>query len=254
MRKTAITKTIDDLKIVTGFDIQRVNPVATRKIISAMLEELDESKRLTGVASSLEDRKLALKTAIRNKDNIEIENISAEIASLESQIETLRDLIRQKQMEFLETEAIYFAPPSREYILTDEEAADLELKFGTLKPNHFLLRDGSIIEDLRGSDYWEKVDGKWRRSQIEKLGETIDGSRVSPENLKQKDIDEIETQRIGDLSEEDKKAEKDRLLEAATNAAVLMRGRLELEDDAEALTKAKAFLSEKKSEIESLYS
>lgn len=253
-RKTVVTKEIDGLVVVVGFDELRPDPIGTKNVVSEMLANLPEASELARVANRIDECRQELRIAVRGRDDTEIENLNAEIEALKSQLETLQTVIREKRKEMIEENAVYLEPPLGEFNLPEEEINALRLKFDNLDDGSYLLKDGTVIDDLRGFDYWEKVDDKWTRSKVEKLGENIDGNRVRPEDLKQKDIDEIESQRIGELSDEEKSVERDRLVQAATNEAVLLLGRLELvDDDPEALTKARAFLSTKKAEIDSIY-
>lgn len=254
MRKTVLTEKIDDLEIVIAFDTQRKDPAATKNAVRKKLLELPEAKQLEQVAKDLEDKSRAMKVAIRERDDTEIENLTTEIASLGSLIETLKDVIRRKKKEYSETEAVYLDPPVGEYLLEEIQTEELQTKFDNLDPGHYLLIDGNVIEDLRGSEYWTKESGKWKRGTVEKLGQNIDEGKVRPDKLSKKDLEEIEADRVSDLSPEKKQAEKERRIEAAKNSAVLMRGRLELEDDPDALSKAKTFLAEQKAEIDASYS
>jgi hypothetical protein len=117
-----------------------------------------------------------------------------------------------------------------------------------------------IIPDFRNVEYWQKQDGRWGKTKIEHIGETVPSDAVVPDSLTAPQRAEIAAQekadRIAALSPVDKEAEKQAQIKAVIHEAVIKKQEAELEaevNNASLTFDPVAWARERKSEIEAIY-
>jgi hypothetical protein len=151
-----------------------------------------------------------------------------------------------------EDNRVFFAPGSNEKILTDAEAMEFEQLFASLGEHEKLMLDKEIIPDYRGIEYWAQEENKWVKRKIEMLGVALAGTLDKDLTTEQRAgiAAQQETDRISELSVEDKIKERDNHIASLKREAVLKSQEAEI---AEEEFDAKAWFRSKRAEIEAKY-
>jgi hypothetical protein len=155
-------------------------------------------------------------------------------AAVEEQIVKNPALAHADMETLFETYAVYSdnTGPERKAISEDAYAAH-KAKFETLKEHQCLTEALKIIPDFRNVEYWKKQNGRWGKTKIEHIGETIPSGAVVADALTAPQHAEIAAQekadRIAALSLGDKEAEKQAQIKAVIHEAVIKKQEAELE-------------------------
>jgi hypothetical protein len=252
MKKTIITKEIDGQEIVIGFDVPIFDPeatkVAARDLVAAIPGDAEKKEK----ALSIAQKQRQLKNATPEAAAV----LNAEIAALRQE---LHDLANARQVEILKIwkeNAVYFEPKKGEYIHEEEDLVELMQKMSDKPADKLLLRTGEYISDYRNRIVYEKIDNRWEKSRMEKLGD-VPKNFILKEGLNLTQLTEIQNQTEADrksvMTSEQLQAEKEILLNEALNQAAIKKAAGDLQEDPDALSKAKAWLEQEQLRIEALY-
>ncbi|MDR2731412.1 MAG: hypothetical protein LBB81_11020 [Treponema sp.] len=115
--------------------------------------------------------------------------------------------------------------------MEDSDAAELIEKFNGLNQNQRLLITGEVIPDFAGKEYYLKVNGKWEKRKIEKIGEAPEGPLE--EYLTQEEREVIRTQeeeyRICCMTPEERAEAMQRELDALADEAARLEKRAQIQ-------------------------
>ncbi len=224
--RTVLFEEVDGHKVILGFSHPVIDPIATQR---AAAEKMMDTELYSEYRATWEPEK------------------RKELAA------QLCDRVRQ----FFHTSPVFFRPTNGEEIIENKEFEELQRSLKTLAKNEKLTREGKVIEDNRGRIYWTQELGTWLRSTVCTLGEGKPATAIWGDELSSSQAREIEeqleTDRIRVLSPEDRAIEMRRKLEEASEMAVMMRMRCEVQGDEKALEKARAWLIGRETEIRGRY-
>ena len=155
-------------------------------------------------------------------------------------------------------ETIHTAGPREgEVILDQAEVSRLRDLFVNKGKNKQILVDGYWVCDYRGKVSYTKSGEKWERRTIEKLDEELTDISIFAEDLTPTQQAEIaaqsETERIEGMTADEKTAEFNSVDDAVLSQAGLMRNKLEIKGDPEALTKSQEFYNTELIELKTKY-
>ena len=280
--KTILYEEIDGIQVITGFGEPVIDPYATRPAVSAALHEtteflamkakMDEGLSHTEAAQvaynaamqSLRDEQAALKEgrtseatqhkAVSDVKSAEYRRAKESVAICQAELKPLARAVAAKKKELIVDLAVYFEPRQGEIL---EDPAAVDLLAGQLSElaatGQLLDMDGNVVEDNRGIGYWLKTGSTWSHHTIFKIGESVPAAGILPEALTATQRDEIEAQRVSDMSTTDRATEKAQALDIAIKAAASMRSELEIKADPEALAKSQAAYQDDVAAIEAKY-
>jgi hypothetical protein len=139
-------------------------------------------------------------------------------------------------------------------LMTDAEAAPMRQKFAALQERQILLRDGNIVANWIGAEYWTKTNSVWSKEQISDAGVALPKGAILDADLTQEQRAEIEarkeTGRIASLAPAEREKEKNVRLKSLAREANLKAA------DAELLGETfdkQAWFQEQKTGIETKY-
>ena len=145
-------------------------------------------------------------------------------------------------------------------LLSEAEYTTRKAAFDALEEHHLLTEELEVIPDLRNTEYWQKLDGRWEKIKIICPGETVPADAVLPDALTGAQRTEIAAQeqadRIAALSPAEKEAEKQAQIKAVIHEAIIKKQEAELEaevNDTLLTFDPVAWVQERKSDIEALY-
>jgi hypothetical protein len=185
--------------------------------------------------------------ATRAKLNAEVDPENYKKLAPEIYKRTMEELFFQK--------AVYLSLGENAVEATKKEFEALSPVFAALKTSERMTVSGDTIPDIRGTEYWKKVDGRWEKRKIEKIGVHLSADEYTQDSLGEEFQKEIavqnEAERLAGLTDEAKVREKEAAIEAALTEVDTLERKARIRDipfDAQ-----KAF-KEKVAEIESKYS
>jgi hypothetical protein len=145
-----------------------------------------------------------------------------------------------------------FGPGRR--CLTEEEYSQHKALFDELGEHELLTAYLQKIPCFKDVEYWLKTEGRWAKSKIEHIGQTVPQEAVLDGALTQGQRKEIaaqqEADRIAALEPEAKEAEKQSRLDAAADEADKLSRRAAIQG---ATFNAAAWYADKEAEIEAKY-
>ena len=270
--KTLILTKIDNKKIVIGFDEPSIDPVATAASVIKELIKTDEAKNLEVAKNELNSQLLNLrnnnkiidsckfilsnnKSSKVDRDNAteQIRDISKLINSIKENIDKVRDNFKKAISDLNEKSktlhydnAKYFNPGMNSKIISDSEYITLKDKIESLDKNQVLESSGDIISDNRGESLWKKTNNKWENKTIDAIGvEITAGWKSDLTESEQLEINsQIEIDDYNKLSASNKVIFKDSQLESILTQSALMKIKLEIQEDSDALAKSQAWYQE----------
>lgn len=255
MKRTVVTKQIDDFEIVIGFDKALIDPMATKNKVLSILKEGTELKEIENTYQEIQqlqenivESQTAQNQSLRDTLQLKIDKLSE-----------LQKVYNEKVANLFVSELVYFEPKKGETIIDSVEYGMFIEKFENLKVNNKLTRKGKIVEDYRGLVFWQLIDKKWQRERITKLNEKIPDNAVLESELTDEIRFEIEHQRKIDwilgLTDKEQIAEKEKEINLLLSKAALKRSQLEIQgvDSKTALAESQAWFNEEKSKVERLY-
>jgi hypothetical protein len=278
--KTVIFDTIDGHKIVRGFSRLSIEPVDTARAVAAAIKDTSEWKALEDKKTehgNAQKKAIAARRSVRvrinkklqdnpnlTRDNVlETLDITTEKHKWEVALQDMKTAaadmkglamaLAAKETALKAELAVYFEPSAREAVKDEKALADLSEALGNCPAGCFIDLDGNTVKDNRGRVYFKRVSGKWRRVLILKLGDTVPSGGVLAEDVTDAQRGEIEADRVAELTEGQKAAEKEKAMTVAINAAADMRSRLEIQGDPDALKKSKDWHQAETKRIQGLY-
>ena len=270
--KTILTEKIDGHTIIKGFDRPVIDPVETQKTVNVLITETAEYLAVQDRHRQIKDQQQAaaqsfktyqetlLRTKNMNTAKPHLDDYNARKANADELLATLIDLnqsLENKRKELFDANAVYFPPKEGEKIVTMAEFDIIAAVVAQKTATEAVTEAGDIIPDLVNKDFWKKTDGRWNKTKITKLGESEPVGSAAIEDLLPADVEEItvqlESDRILALTAAEKTAEKTAALNSAMRESINYRSQLEIQGDADALTKSQAFYTAKAAEIETKY-
>lgn len=269
--KTIITKKIDDFDVVVavgnadGF----VDAEATKKKVIPVLADTEVYKKIDDIKKQMQtyvnyaqQAKQRYKVARSKTDKDKLWNEYVKYRNLATELqEPLKPLaveLQEKQKELLIEHAEYFVLRGNEHYITDIEGKEFgELIVEAVQAGEVVTKDKEKIVDNRGRKFWIKSSGTWINSEITKLGDVPTSGAIEEKDLLDEQTQEIseqlETKRIANLTTAQKKIEKDLKIINLITRAGQMKSELEVQGDAEALSKSQNWLSEETAKLDMIY-
>ena len=254
MKKTVLYKEIDGHKIIIGFDYPTIDPVETKKIVDVAIKDTPEYQALEDKKAEFAQAVQDFNAAAKARDKEKFSHAQSAMKVRQEELKPLADEYAEKLVALRTEHAVYFEPRMGEVIRTSDEVKDLVAALEARPEGTFISLDGKTIQDNRGTVYFKKTSGKWKRTHIVKLGEEIPSGAKTEDALSASETVEIERQRIQALTPQEKASEKADALDKALIQAENMDRSLEIQGDPDHIAKSKAWLDGRTSEIESLYS
>lgn len=265
--KTVITQEINGYTIIIGFGNPVIDPVETAKIIKPMLEDSNELKAVKQKIKEVGARQRMAIQAMKESARLKIrgdqkfKEKEAEAAAhfqivkeLQEEAKPLKGPLKQKRIELIKENAIYFEPKQNEMIIDNDQHAELKTKelgeFGRL------CLDGSVVYDYTKETGYSKIGDGWV------INTFPFGAQISTEVILERDLTEEQKEEIAEQNEKDrvaglsaagKEAEKLSAINSAASQAANMRNVLEIQSDPEALTKAQDFYNSEVEKINTKY-
>jgi hypothetical protein len=256
--KTVITQEIDGYTIVTGVGDPVIDAVATRLNVEKLTADdpdrialskasEDAGKKIKEylIANSRKGKKRVVNgVRIGGVSEKQVKALWDDFQKTMDSVKEFRAKLNEKCTELYKRNIEYFEPKFGEFIVTDEIGQRYLTLLQARKNQQVCFYDGEkFVSDLRGQHYWIKKDGKWERGVIEKLGQEYpDGCETvetMPDETKQEIIEQLDTDRICDLSPGEKQKELEKQKNIALDRAASMKSRLEIEGDDQALEKSR---------------
>jgi hypothetical protein len=220
------TKSAGSFKLVAGFEPPSLDPVQSERVVQPLLEETNEFKTMQTISAEFSEleqkRQMLLADARRLRRPVDRESIGKaykavviEQREAQERAAALKPALLAKHRELLETHGVRFYTPGVEEI--DEETSEmLTSKFAGLGSDELLLIDGTVI----------------KANEIK---------------------DQLEAERIAALTQEEKHAEKKRMLDEALTDSVIRRQKYEIQKRAEPLADAQQWYEAQCEKIEEKY-
>jgi len=188
----------------------------------------------------------------RFKEKKDFNRKQAEI--LQQDLPALNEKKNAKRLALILQHAVYFQTPGGQIDLSESQAYEFNKKlcaaveyFNSTKKRRVLLLTGEVIDDLCGQIAWIKSD-KWYKRQLQFLTDKLDTTEILQDDLDDDQKKEIaaqeEAERILNLTQEQREAETAQRIDALLSQAAAMRSKLEIQGDAGALEKTKAWYQE----------
>lgn len=282
---------IDGIKTVIGLSELQVDPVETERAIKEEYQKCDEYQalavRLTKIRSYTQginsDEKSASRVFLRaaqrlnkivqdvkredmnpseNQKLLELANLvmakKGSIKSIEAELPEVDVNLKQKRISLMKIHAVYFEPGKDDVKISKAQVAEFRPKLKSRGKKQFLTLDGEIIDDNRGRiTYFKNSDDSWNIKTIAVLNEKIDSLAIFSEDLTDEQRQEIgeyqEAVRVFELNPIKKLEELEAMKEQAAGQAAFMRSKLEIQEDPDALTKAKDWYNAEVVKLEDKY-
>jgi hypothetical protein len=263
------TQQIGDYQVVIGFRPPSIDPVASKAVVTPLLQETDEFKQLEQIQAKV-IANLQLQGQIWRqwsqclpeskewtKYETDFRAVEAQYRVLKQQISHWGGLLEEQRRMLIESHGVRFG--SRGVETVDQGTFDdLHKSFRRLDKRDRLLFDGTVIVDRVGVRYWIKdAQGTWSEHTIEKLGVEPPAESVLSDQLiesqKLEIADQKDLARIASLTPEEKSSEKEDLLEQALIKAGHKRGQYEIQKRLDPLGDAQKWYEDRCAEIENRY-
>jgi len=231
--KTVISKDIDGYSIIHGFSEPVVDPVSTQNAINDIVNASAERQAFVDSEQSLREKiallyKLELQASRIDGDDVSFrESIDAARTTRDEALVAINAVISAARVATV----LYFTPRDGEEMVSDEVAAPLEASMASLKDGHLLQRSGESIQDDRGKKY---ADAGVTKTLVT-LGEVAAGPIITGLG-----VAEVDAAIIGSMSAEQRMAAS-----SAERKGYMVKIAAEIDNDADPLGAAQAFLAEK---------
>jgi len=271
------TKSIDGVDVVVGFGAPGVDPEETKKRVARDLEKSDEWKaadklqkqvddQLSNLVKSQESIVNQLKIsrgrrtkhggAQRNALHEKYKETTAEIERHKEQIADALDKVSKRAEELFRTRHVLLRGGG--YREVDQSVwDDLRAKYTAMGPRRKLLPSGTVIDDLRKSNYLYKTNGRWESGRIEKLSDKLPATGKLAEQLTDDDKLEIMIQGKRDTIAEMDPQQRSRMLKDELDSAALHAAQLviayELQGRDDPKDDAKEWLTAEEKRIKEIY-
>jgi hypothetical protein len=267
----------DGINIVIGFGSPGIDPVATKKRVAEELQKSTEWKAAEllreriaeNVGNLLKNRAqlttqlkisssrqtkhaISKKTALRDR----YEETNAKIEEYRQQVgDAMAKVAERGKQLFDECAVLLQGPGYREVDQATHQA--MQDKHRALGPSQLLTADGSIVDDLRRTDYIYKIDGRWVSGRITKLGEVIPEGGKPVNQLTDDDrrgiMDQGKRDMIADLTPDEREKMLKQDLDAAALSAAQLVTAYELQRREDPRGDARAWLDVEESKIKEIY-
>ena len=179
----------------------------------------------------------------------------AQIETLQQDLPMLNKKKEEKRLSLIIKHVVYFETPGGQVDLTEIQAHDFNKKlcaaveyFNKTQIRRLLLITGDTVDDLRGKVAWNSIESTWKKRTIQYLTEKLETYETLEDNLTDEQKKEIaaqlEAERVANLTTEQKEVETAARIDVLLNQSVVMRSKLEIQGDPEALQKARAWYAE----------
>lgn len=264
MNKTVITRKIDGLDIVIGFGELSIDPMATRPVVVAEIQNTDEFKavksaqdkrnaavRMAGGAAQLS--KKAKNKADKQKHWDNRLNYLEQATGHENEIKGLLPGLKQKQRELRQSQAIYFDPKAGEVVVGSDTATNLRGKMA----DGLVGLDGKMIPDCRGVVHCTKKAGKWSVAEIVTLNVSVPNGAVvyaDLDDVQRGEVDlQIEINVAAVLSSADRVKAHGVAEGVALNSAAALRSKLEIKGGGDPLAESQEWYGGRLAELDLIY-
>ena len=287
----AKTKEIDGIMTVLGLSELQVDPVETEKAIKEDYRKSAEFQALAVRLTKIRSYTQAMNTldisasklyhrVAKRKDKIVFDIVPEDLTTqeseklleyanlkkfnqgsvkaIEAELPEVDVNIKKKRLALIKSDAVYFLPGKDDVILTDLQVTDFKAKLVKLGRKQFLTLDGDVINDNRNRTiYFKNTNETWNIKKIMVLGEAFDTLSVFSEDLTDSQRQEIaeyeESVRISGLDIIKKGEELEMMRDSLAGQAAVMRSKLEIQGDTEALSKAQTWFNTELSALEDKY-
>lgn len=269
--KALTTQKIDGFDIITrvcpaeGF----IDPEETKKIVNVEIEKTDAWKDIETIKNQMQTYAHQAMQAKRNTGSARTESERtkfwdeyrgrvAQMAELQDQLKPLAVNLKSKQKDLIMGHARYFKPRDGEEIIDDKYAEKVEMKMiKATSGGNLIDKNLDEIVNHKGKKFWNKVSGKWNKTEIYKIGVNSPVGAMEENELDEEEKAEItvqmETERITALSIVEKETEKSNALAVLLGRATMMRSELEILGDPDALKKSQEWLADETILVEEKY-
>ncbi len=269
--KTMTTQTID------GFDIIKrignvdglIDPEATKKVVAKKIIDTEIHKQIHVIKKQMQTYAIQALQARKNCKNAktkdekkkfldEYKGREFQINELQKELKPLAVELEKKHKEMIIEHAIYFIPTPGEEIIKDSKAENITKKMiDALQSGKLLDKNLDQIDDYRGKIFWKKVNSKWEKSDINKLGEVPVIGAIEDKNLTDAQRIEISAQmeidRIAAMKPAEREAEKLAVITGLKSRAAMMKVELDIDGDLKALKKSQDWLKIEIAKVEKKY-
>lgn len=259
--KTIIFEEIDGYQIIKGFGKLAIDPVETKKAAKAHIERLPETQAFRNHLEATKKARLQLRELRAKKEivyrtrrvfteklqkdlDLSAENYEEKRKKSKDTYQNFEDAVKN----YIKSNPVYFQPGKNQKAIEDVDFVRLSAMYAS-RGGKLCSIDGELLDDHRGKRYFDAS-----------LREIIVKNRIGPVKLPKsaREFSELtdserETVRIQGLSDEEKVIEKNARIDQLAEQAALMRTKLEITGDADALRKAQAYYSAELQKIEVLY-
>lgn len=269
--KTLRYKEIDGYNVVIGItDAETfIDYEATKKIVDKKILDTETSKEIETIKNKMVDigyqQKQAKQNFKQSKMQDERERLWKEVIKFDNEFKEMQKLLgplalklKKEYSDMILANAVHFnikPTPGYGEIFVDDERAE---EIGELMKinNNVVDIDGNLIANNVGRVYWI-FDDTWTKQEILKIGvEPLSGAILDTELSEtqlQEISEQIERDRIANLSNTEKQAEIDRLIATAQKEAGLLSSELEVTGDPTPVATAQTWLADRIAEIEEKY-
>jgi len=245
------TKEIDGFEIITAFSSATIDPVATQKGVKPMIAKHKQVPAIEGKKRSSND--LQQKIGVINREATILWHDKTDIQKIADELIVLNGEVREDEKQLLRDNPVFFECNAGEYRFDAETTSELMSKFLAKSDTEQIDIEGETVADYRGKLFHLLVNGKWEKQTISKLAELPGEIEISDCDLSDEQLAEIEAQkekeRISKLMPVDKQKEINLAIDSAAGEAALMRNKLEIQGDVDALEKSQEFYQ---SEVEAI--
>ena len=268
-----LIKNIDGFEIVRGIDKLQIDPIASQSIIDAELTNTDEfiackieqDKMKEKFINAGDKLKQSNKAKVQGNKTLslslyrEYKSFYDEALEIMKEVRKLYPAVKKARKKLFKTYAIYFHPNAYERIKTDEEIEAIKTLIENLSIRKLIKSDGTLVDNYSGLSLFHKENNlrPWIRTDIKKINvDKPAGSKLFKYLLDEEKVEaeyDMNIKRVSLLSVSEKEKEKLIELDKALINATNMRSGLEIQNDAEALTKSQAWYNDKVTELNDLY-
>lgn len=259
-----IVEVIDGIEIVRGINKLQIDPIASQSTIEAELINTSEFISCKAKQDEMKEKfsEASIKlTEVRGRKSsyTEYKQLYDEAMELMKEVRNLLPAVRIARRELFKTHAIYFQPNKRERIKTEVEINNIKILAENLSARKLIKSDGTLVNNYSGLSFFHKENNlrPWIKTVINNIGVDKPAGSTLLNKLSNEEKVEVKydmnIKRISLLSESEKESEKQVELDKAIINATGMRSGLEIQNDAEALTKSQVWYNNKVTEISNLY-
>ncbi|MHC4229718.1 MAG: hypothetical protein ACYSW0_19975 [Planctomycetota bacterium] len=269
---------IDGVEVVLGFGSPGIDPEATKKKVMAELEGSVEfaeyrktamkvSKQIETVTKRRAEAEGAIKRAgngqgrhvlkKRKSEKIDTyQKCNKEIQRYHGILEQSLSALEAKKLELIDSCVVLLSGGGYEQVGEDTYKTLFDAH-KTLRPRQYVTRDGSVIDDLRGTKYLVKTDGMWVSVKISKFGEALpDGAKLQNQltaDDRTEIMDQAKARWIAGLDDGERQKLLAKELDEASMQAALRRSAFELSDHKDPTGAAKKWLQAQQAKIREVY-